>query len=784
MIAWISVFLSFILFFYTNLINDAKTAHVIHSGTIADDVFGLTIRSDRDVEYGRQIPYTEQEGDKLDKSGGHHRWVYRKGKLIGSLVGTEGKILHTLDRISGEPVDIKPAEKPSNWRITSPDDPNYPVDDGVHPEVIHRKSRPTDMIRTGAWKFDAPVEHNLYLKLPHKLQQGKHYTFTLNSTWLEPLEFTWDPVNQRSEAVHVNHLGFRPDDPAKVAFLSCWMGDGDGISYPEDITFRIIDDKSGKSVYRGLTTLSKAAEDKTEDAYNRNYNGTDVYEMDFTELQEPGLYRVFVEGVGCSYTFKIHEDVWRDAFIVSARGFYHQRSGISLGPPYTDFKRPRSFHPDDGLKVYASTASLMETGNGLNKEDSNFGNLVKGKTDELVQNAWGGYMDAGDWDRRIQHLEVTRLLLDLADIFPEYFSQLSLNIPESDDDLPDVVNEGLFNLDCYRRMQTPEGGIRGGIESSEHPRSGEASWQESLTVMAYAPGVWSSYLYAATAARAARWLETYKPELAREYQESALRAMRWAETQSYKISELPYHEVKDARNLAAAELWRLTGEAKWHDLYVKTTAFSDPNAETFVWQKHQQREAAWVYARTDNPLINAEIQKNCINALLREADQRADQCHKTGFRWAKYPWAPTGFGLLSSPDAVSLVRAHVITGDEKYLKAIVLACQTGAGANPVNICYTTGLGHKSPQHPLHIDSRISLQPPPPGLTVLGPIDLKTHNQAWAQNLVDQFCYPKGRDWPTLEAYWDVFWYPIICEFTVHQPMAANAYVWGYMAARQ
>ena len=62
-------------------------------------------------------------------------------------------------------------------------------------------------------------------------------------------------------------------------------------------------------------------------------------------------------------------------------------------------------------------------------------------------------------------------------------------------------------------MQTPEGGIRGGIESSEHPRSGEASWQESLTVMAYAPDVWSSYLYVATAARAAKWLESLKPEL-------------------------------------------------------------------------------------------------------------------------------------------------------------------------------------------------------------------------------------------------------------------------------
>ncbi len=46
------------------------------------------------------------------------------------------------------------------------------------------------------------------------------------------------------------------------------------------------------------------------------------------------------------------------------------------------------------------------------------------------------------------------------------------------------------------------------------------------------------------------------------------------------------------------------------------------------------------------------------------------------------------------------------------------------------------------------------------------------------------CFPDVQQWPALEAFWDVFWYPSMCEFTVHQPMAANAYVWGYLAARK
>ena len=117
-------------------------------------------------------------------------------------------------------------------------------------------------------------------------------------------------------------------------------------------------------------------------------------------------------------------------------------------------------------------------------------------------------------------------------------------------------------------------------------------------------------------------------------------------------------------------------------------------------------------------------------------------------------------------------------------RAAVLACQAGAGANPVNTCYTTGLGHKGPLHPLHIDSRLTHQLPPPGLTVGGPMDVIRQKEYWGQVLIAKYCYPDVQNWPSMEAFWDVFWNPLMCEFTVHNPMAQNAYVWGYLAARQ
>ena len=758
---------------------------------VAPDTLGITVQAGR-IEYGRQIPYERRDGDQR-RGDAKEREIYRDGKFLGWLIGREENLVFTAAQLQGEPLDTDWADSASSYALSSTDDNHF--DQPTLPIAVYRKTKPTDLGRLPGWKYVAPQCHVIYLKFAKPLRTGSTYHLSFQGDKLPARSFRYDPRTIRSEAVHVSQVGFRGDDPVKLAFLSCWLGNGGPLDYPSTLKCALLDDQSGNAVWEGNTELSKAARAKDEDAYHKNYAGVDVYEIDFSSFTKPGKYRVYVDGIGCSYPFEIRKDAWRDAFFVSARGFYHQRSGIALGPPFTSFQRPRCFSPADGLVVWQSTCPLMYSGNGINAlgtDKNNFGNLVKGKTDQQVADAWGGYMDAGDWDRRIQHLIVTRYLIELADLFPDYFGKLSLNIPESNNQIPDVIDEGLFNLDCYRRMQTPDGGIRGGIESSEHPRHGEGSWQESLDVMAYEPGVWSSYIYAGVATQAAHWLESRNSELASTYRESGLRAMNWAE-RAYadlqqsadwsKITANAKNQLRDERNLAAAELFRLTGDERWHKIFLDTTKFTDPKADLAVWQSHDQREAVWVYLRTQRKGMNEQVLRNCRAALLREAEDRLQSTGRTGFHYAKEKYRPGAWGAFSAPDGVSLVRAHALTGDSRFLKAAVLACQLGAGANPLNLCYTTGLGNNSPQHPLHIDSRITHQPPPPGLTVFGPTDVVLDKDSWAQKIVAKYCFPDVQQWPTLDAFWDVFWYPSMCEFTVQTPMAANAYVWGYLAAR-
>ena len=241
------------------------------------------------------------------------------------------------------------------------------------------------------------MEHTVFLELPYNLKQGKTYAIDFKGNSLKDIKFTHDLQTTRSEAVHVSHLGFTPNDPAKVAFLSTWMGNGGGLSYGKKVKFWLVDEVTGKRVYRGSSKNVKKAS-QAEDALGNNYNGTDVHMLDFSEFDQPGQYRVQVKNIGTSFPFQIGDQAWEEAFTVSARGMYHQRSGIALEQPYTDYERPRPFHPDDGLVVYQSTVPLMDTDMGLGDRDA-FEALTSTRTNTIVPDAWGGWFDAGDWDR-------------------------------------------------------------------------------------------------------------------------------------------------------------------------------------------------------------------------------------------------------------------------------------------------------------------------------------------------------------------------------------------------
>ncbi|MEA5463733.1 glycoside hydrolase family 9 protein [Leptothoe sp. PORK10 BA2] len=747
--------------------------------TVSENVVALRIETG-EVVRGKQVAY---EAHPRDVVKGKEGWTFRNGKALGQVVPGDPGLILLPDQYLGSKLDTNCADDLSRYQIRTADG------DKIHPSQVYRKSKIDGMAQTGPWDFEWPMVHTVFLELPAALVPGEVYRFSFADNFLQDTEFVYQPEQTRSEAVQVSHLGFDPDDVAKVAFLSTWMGHGGGLSYEAGKAFWLIDTATGEKVYAGKITLSQAADEKNK--RGRNHNDTDVFMMDFSQFSTPGRYRVYVDGVGTSYEFEIGEHTWRNAFYVSARGMYHQRSGIALEQPYTDYERPRPFHPDDGVEIYRSTVPLMDTQMGFNYRDAldSFEALMATRTEEKVPEAWGGWMDAGDWDRRISHLSVSRSFLELVELYPEYFNDISLNLPESGNNLPDIVDEALWGLDVFRRLQNEAGGVSGGIESSGHPLRPEGSWQESQTIMVYGPDIWSSYMYANVAARAAYVLAAYDQTLANTYQESAIRAMNWANAELAKQPEDPdfflYSMVHDERNLAAAELYRLTGDEQWHRIFLDTTVFTNADAPLKEWDNHNHSDAAFVYARTEHP-TDQTIRQNAINTLVRTAKADIENIERTGFKWND-SGLPIGWGTMTTPHTHSLFHAHALTGDDAYLRAGLLATQFAAGANPSNMVYTIGVGHRNPKSPLMADVRALGQDPPPGITIYGPMDLQDeqgHGERW-QWAVDMFAKetsPTPVEWPTSESYFDSYYYVPVTEFTVHQSIGPTAYAWGYLAA--
>ena len=188
---------------------------VTHSYSVNSTVLALRIETGEIIR-GKQVRYEAKPGDKVSDKN----YVRRNGEDIGRLI-EGGKKIRLFDEFKGEDLDEQWATQAQNYSIN-----------GVKPKNVFIKSKPGNSARTGPWDFKFPMEHTVILEIPETMKAGQKYQLDIKGDELADIDFTFSPGTVRSEAVHVSHLGFHPDDPSKVAFLSTWMGPkGKGVSY-------------------------------------------------------------------------------------------------------------------------------------------------------------------------------------------------------------------------------------------------------------------------------------------------------------------------------------------------------------------------------------------------------------------------------------------------------------------------------------------------------------------------------------------------------------------------
>jgi endoglucanase len=782
--------------------HESDGPEVQHIAAVASDVLVLSIQERQFVPVP-QLEYRAEAGDTIQREGEQRALVVENGKVLESpldvvVIRKQGngktKLGHLAvnaqrlkpeDEVTGQPLTDETVAEPNAYRVSM-------IGDSAEaraemPKAVWWKRKP-NAYRSLAHDVE------VFLKLAQPLAEGRTYRVEFPGVNFRQafVEYRHEPRNHRSPAVHVSAIGFRPDDPFKRAYVSAWLGTGGPLHYADGLRFEVLDDATGKTVFTGSMQLLMPADAQETFKAGRNYSKTDVWAADFSGFTTPGRYRVYVPGIGSSYPVEIGDDVWTRAFQLSMKGLLHERSGIELGPPFTEYRRPRCMHPADGVPVFASTGSELEGGS----QDDLFRMLAGKRTDVLVPDAWGGHMDAGDWDRNSRHPAAMWLLVDLFELFPQQIGVIKLALPpaEANNSLPDVLDEVLWNLDLYRRLQKPDGGVGGGIESTSHPRPGEGSWQESLLISVYAPDPESSLIYAASAGKLARALAACDAQLSATYAASARRAWDWAVANSESFLTTRIEEprraaasetLRNRRNLAAFELWRLSGSDQFHKEFLTTTVLGrDGNPM-------EQHKAVISYARLPDGQGDAAVRDAARRWIVQMADTALAFADGNAFGVTTCipQLPPMGFvAYLSTPEMIGAVLPHawLLTRDKKYLAGAVRACQFSSGANPDNQALTTGLGPNPVRFPLHIDSWVTGQPAPDGITVYGISDPAENYEFdnWAYTWFLQKMVPPPRTWPTHESYWDIYVVPSSNEFTIHQTMIPTAYYWGVLAARE
>lgn len=765
-----------------------ETPLIRHVCLVDKNILSLTIDEQAVITNILQ-PYKKEPGDTILMKGyhGQSKVLKRKGEEIAYLCGVKENWYRPFDIQTGEKLDLEWISNPENFKIYSNEDSSFVKE--VIPLKVYRKTYPNRRPHV-AQRNNLAMQHEIYLVLPEALKTGNAYTleFDGGSQMRNPVTFNFNENRLRSEAIHVNLFGFEPEDP-KIAFLSAWMGDGGALSYGPNLGFKIIDVKTNKAVYEGKPTLKSRADQPEYSIDNNdfNHNLTDVYALDFSELNTPGSYRIVVPGIGCSFDFEIRSGMWEDFTRLNMKGFLHQRSGIELGPPYTDYLRPRNMHPDDEVTINKCDVKKFFENDASGQQGifQRIQNSILPETE--VPEAWGGWMDAGDFDQRMTHLYTVFRLMYLYEMNPGYFENLDLNIPESENNIPDILDEARWCLDLYKRTQGvyEKGGISWWVESIEHPRGGEASWQNSLPTALVPPTPDACLVFASCAAQMSLTVKKYNIELADEYLESALDAMNWVKNNP-GVPHLFARNSQDVNEaMAFVNLYRATGKSEWHQKMIeKLEVIFKSEIKNEVNTSNVEILINYLLAGPES--ADEKLFKQSREAIIHLADELlAGAAENTYyiFRTKKQPLTRT---VLPGRTILPVAMAHFLTGDKKYTDALSLTVQHTMGANPMNRSYVSGLGERW-FIPYQHDFDVTATPAPAGISQFGPATQSENRWGWtgkwAIDMVEGHgLHPnKLLEWPFTEKCFNNTWIAPINEFTVRHPMGELIMLSGYLA---
>ena len=458
----------------------------------------------------------------------------------------------------------------------------------------------------------------------------------------------------------------------------------------------------GKTVFRGKLGAAQADAD----------SGDTVQAADFTKLNKTGRYYVDVTGVGRSWQFAIGADAFVRPYYLAARSFYGQRCGtaVDMGPEFPGFRHE---------------ACHLE---GAWHESS-------GKTGPHVSAK--GWHDAGDYGRYVVNSGLsTGTMLWAYELFGKRVSTVKLNIPETGNGTPDLLNEIRWNLEWMLSMQDSDGGVFHKqtsakfcgfvmpekdtlpsvvIGTGKEPFKSTCATADYAAVMAIAARVYKPFdaAFALLCARAARvaweWTEKYPAALFNN---------------PVGVSTGAYGDRNCADEMlwASAELWRTTGDtayeayflAHWAEMRQSLRAVGPMSwanvAPMGLW--------AYVLGKGTNAEAVAAIRADSLKAAGEIAARTATHGYRQSLTAKDFIW---GSNSVTANYGVQLLVANEFDKNPAYVSAAMDNVHYLLGRNPFSLSYVTAVGANAYQHPHHRPSGADTNVAPwPGLLSGGP----------------------------------------------------------------
>lgn len=494
---------------------------------------------------------------------------------------------------------------------------------------------------------------------------------------------------QQGTVIHVNQLGYLPQ-------AAKWAVVADGPSKQ----LRVLKAGSTEEVLRvplGPAAIWAPAQQSVRLA-------------DFSALRTPGDYEIRLDGAPGLSRFSIAADAYEAVNAAAIKAFYFNRAGIELTPKHAGAWARPAGHADTHVLVHASAASAE-------------------RPEGTVISSPKGWYDAGDYNKYIVNSGITvYTLLAAYEHFPAYFQRQSLNIPESGNGIPDLLNEALWNLDWMLSMQDPlDGGVYAkltnkGFDGVVMPHQAKA---ERYVVQKTTAAALNFAAVMATASRVFKAYETQRPGLSAAMLKAAEKAWAWAEANPAVIYKQPpdihtggYDDDKLADEFAwaAAELFITTGDARFYKAFNTASPAVVP-----AW--NSVGALAWVSLAHHRKSLTAVADQQLIAKRIKE------QAAQLAAAWAASPWRVSqqagdinwgsNSGLLNQ--AMMLIQGYRLSGERSQLDAAQAAFDYVLGRNPLGLSMVTGFGSVSAQHPHHRPSGAdAVAAPVPGFLVGGP----------------------------------------------------------------